>query len=75
VAWSALVASILLGPLFGATLGVPAVARDLSPFTHVPKVPAGPFDAGPIVALLAVLVAFAAVGLAGLRRRDLRLPA
>lgn len=65
----------MLGPPFGATLGVPALARDLAPFTHVPEVPAAPVDVGSIVGLLAVLGRFAPAGLVGLRRRDLHLPA
>jgi hypothetical protein len=36
---------IVPGPLFGAAFGVPAWDQDLSPFTHVPKVLAVPFDA------------------------------
>ena len=35
-------AAIVLGPLFGPTLGLPRWAQDLSPFTHIPKVPAAP---------------------------------
>jgi ABC-2 type transport system permease protein len=75
VTWSLLLAAIVLGPLFGATLGVPAWGQDLSPFTHVPKVPAAPFDAGPLIGLVVVLAVFASAGFAGLRHRDLKLPA
>ncbi|GIJ54710.1 ABC transporter permease [Virgisporangium aurantiacum] len=75
VAWSLLLASIVLGPLFGATLGVPAWGRDLSPFTHVPKVPAVPVDVGPIAGLTVVLLMFASAGFVRLRHRDLQLPA
>jgi ABC-2 type transport system permease protein len=54
---------------------VPAWGRDLSPFTHAPKVPAVPFDAGPTVGLLVALILLASAGLAALRHRDLHLPA
>jgi ABC-2 type transport system permease protein len=75
VAWSVLMVSIVLGPLFGVTLGLPGRVRDLSPFTHVPSVPAVPVDAGAVVGLTAVAVTLAAAGFALLRRRDLHLPA
>jgi ABC-2 type transport system permease protein len=75
VTWFLLLASIVLGPLFGATLGVPAWGQDLSPFTHVPKVPAVPFDAAPVTGLVVAMTVFASVGLARLRHRDLVLPA
>ncbi len=44
---------------------------DLSPFAHVPKLPGGTFSATPVVALTAVAALLGAVGLAGLRRRDI----
>jgi len=42
----------------------------LSPFQHVPAMPADDFALGPLVALTAVAVALSAVGLVGFRRRD-----
>ncbi|GAA1036145.1 exporter of polyketide antibiotics [Virgisporangium ochraceum] len=74
VSWSMLTAAIVLGPLFGATLGVPAWARDLSPFTHVPNAPAVPVDAGQVLGLVAVAVTAVVVGFTRLRHRDLHLP-
>jgi ABC-2 type transport system permease protein len=76
ISWTAVIVFILLGPLFGAaTLQLPGWAQDLSPFTHVPKVPAADVTAVPILALVAVAAALAAAGLAWFRRRDLALPA
>jgi ABC-2 type transport system permease protein len=75
VSWTLLLASILIGPLFGPTLGLPGWAQDLSPFTHLPNAPAVPVQAGPVLAVVAAVAALAAVGLIALRRRDLTLPA
>ena len=69
-AWGALGACFLvlyLGPL----LSLPDWVMDLSPFTHVPLLPAAAFDAVPLLALTAIAAALAAAGLAGLRRRDI----
>jgi ABC-2 type transport system permease protein len=74
VSWALLMVSILLGPLFGA-LKLPQWTQDLSPFTHIPKTPAVPVTAGPILALTAVVAALTLIGLVSLRRRDLALPA
>ena len=67
-------AFILLGPLFGDALRAPGWAKDLSPFTHVPKAPAVPVEAGPVIALTAVVLVVAGSGVAWLRRRNLTLP-
>lgn len=73
--WAMLLFAIVAGPLFGPTLRLPQWVQDLSPFTHVPKAPAVPVTALPVLLLLAVVVALAAAGLASLRHRDLALPA
>jgi len=75
VSWALLVASLLLGPLFGPDLGIPRWALDLSPFTHIPKAPAVPVTVTPVLALIAVGAALSLVGLVSLRRRNLALPA
>jgi ABC-2 type transport system permease protein len=75
LAWLVLIASIVLGPLFGPTLGVPQWIQDLSPFTHAPRVPAVPVDTTAVLALVATVAVVTAAGLALLRRRDLALPA
>lgn len=70
LAWAALLVSIVCG-LFGDLFGLPQAVRDLSPFSHVPAIPAVEASAGPLLALLAVAAALTAVGLALFRRRDL----
>jgi ABC-2 type transport system permease protein len=75
LSWAALLAALLLGPMFGATLGLPEWMQDLSPFSHIPKAPAAAVDAAPLVALVGLAVVVAAVGLLAIRRRDLVLPA
>ncbi len=57
----------LIGPAVRLTQGV----QDISPFTHVPKLPGGTVSATPVVWLSVAAVALAAAGLAGLRRRDI----
>jgi len=75
ISWVVVTASVLLGPLFGPTLGLPQSALDLSPFTHIPKLPAAELAATPILALVAIGAALAVAGLVSLRRRNLALPA
>jgi putative exporter of polyketide antibiotics len=75
VSWAVLMASILIGPLFGPTLKLPQWAQDLSPFTHVPKAPAVAVTAAPVLALVAAVAALTVAGLVSLRRRNLSLPA
>jgi len=72
LAWSAFAISLIVGQL-GELLGLPQAVRDISPFTHVPAVPAASATAGPLIALTVVAVAFGAAGLALFRRRDLAL--
>jgi ABC-2 type transport system permease protein len=68
--WTALglaAADVLLGP----TLRLAQPIQDISPFSHVPKLPGGTVSAAPLAWLALIAVALAAVGLAGLRRRDI----
>ena len=70
VSWSVLgvvVAMLLLG----ATVGLSHWVLDLSPFTHLPKLPGGPVTALPLVLLSVIAVLLGVAGLAGLRHRDL----
>jgi ABC-2 type transport system permease protein len=69
-AWGALGLCVVLG-LVGAALQLDQWVMDLSPFTHVPKVPGAAVAATPLVLLLAVAVALGGAGLAGLRRRGI----
>ena len=68
VVWAAVALCLVLG-MFGDVLGLPQWLRDLSPFEHVPQVPAEAFDPVPVVVLNAVAAALVAGGLAGLRAR------
>jgi ABC-2 type transport system permease protein len=69
LAWAALVVFLLLGQL-GPLLRLSQWALDISPFTHLPKLPGGEFTATPLVWLVVVTAALTAAGLAGFRRRD-----
>jgi ABC-2 type transport system permease protein len=69
VSWGLLVAFLLLGQL-GQILQLPQWALDLSPFSHIPLVPAEELEALPLVLLVAVAVVLVGAGLAGVRRRD-----
>ena len=75
VAWALLIWSILAGPLFGPTFGMPQWAQNLSPLTHAPKVPAVEVTMAPLLALTVAVVLLGLSALAWLRRRDLALPA
>ena len=68
--WGVLGACVLLS-ILGPLLGLPDWVLDLSPFQHVPQLPAAEFAAGPLLVLCAVAAALTAAGLAAFRRRDL----
>lgn len=68
--WAALAGCVFVGVL-GSLLDLPSWVADLSPFQHVPQVPAAGFDAVPLVVLTLVALALAGVGLVAFRRRDL----
>ncbi|MFF0161716.1 ABC transporter permease [Streptomyces sp. NPDC005263] len=69
-AWGVAGAVLLIGWV-GPALDVPRKVLDLSPFGHLPKLPGGEMEWGPVVVLLLVALALTGVGLAGLRRRDM----
>jgi ABC-2 type transport system permease protein len=70
VSWAVLgVCAFLV--LFGPLMRLSQWLLDLSPFSHIPKVPGGDIAALPLACLLAVTAALVAAGLAGFRRRDL----
>jgi ABC-2 type transport system permease protein len=68
--WAALALCGVIG-VFGPAFGLPQAVLDLSPFTHVPKLPGGGLTAAPLVWLSVAVLALTAAGLAGLRRRDI----
>jgi ABC-2 type transport system permease protein len=70
LAWAVLAAFLLLTEL-GAFLGLNTWAVDVSPYSHVPKLPGGTVTAVPLLWLTVVAVVLLATGLAALRRRDL----
>lgn len=74
IGWSALVWSLVVGQL-GAVLELPQPVLNLSPFTHVPGVPAEPLQVLPLLLLTVVAAGLVAVAFALHRRRDLVLTA
>ena len=69
-AWGFLGACVLASML-GPVLGLPDWALDLSPFQHVPGLPADDFSVAPLLWLCLVAGALTVAGLAAFRRRDL----
>jgi ABC-2 type transport system permease protein len=69
LAW-ALVAWCVVVAFFGELLDLPRWARDLSPFQHVPRLPADDVAWLPLGALAALAAALAGAGLAAVERRD-----
>ncbi len=70
LAWAALAGSMLIGEV-GPLLHWPSLALDLSPFTHVPRIPATPMAWAPEVVLLAITAALLGAGWWRFHRRDL----
>ena len=68
--WAAVAYSAVVG-LLSTTLNLPQWAQNISPFEHVPAIPAAPFDVLPVVVLVAVAAALTAIGLAGFNHRDI----
>jgi ABC-2 type transport system permease protein len=64
-------AAVLFVTMFGEPLQLSQWVADVSPFAHLPRLPAAAFTAAPLAWLLAVAVVLAAAGVAGFRRRDL----
>ncbi|MFI5957082.1 ABC transporter permease [Cryptosporangium sp. NPDC051539] len=70
-AWGGLLLSVVITQ-FGPLLRLDSWVRDLSPFGHLPLLPAADATPAPYLWLVAVAAASTAAGLAGLRRRDIR---
>lgn len=71
--WAAPVFCLLVG-MVGAAIGLDQWVLDISPFTHVPRLPADQAGPVPLLWLSAVAAALTAAGLAAFRRRDLPVP-
>jgi len=69
LAWGAIVACYVVF-VVGPILDVPGWVLDLSPFQHVPLLPAADLDVVPLLWLTAIALALSAAGLAALARRD-----
>lgn len=69
-AWGLLGLFVAIGQ-FGDLLKLNQRVRDISPFTHTPTLPGGTPTAMPLIVLSVVAIALTAVGLLGLRRRDI----
>jgi len=70
LAWGFLVAFFLLDDL-GALLSLPAWIRDLSPFSHIPKLPGATMSWMPVVILTLLAGVLLAAGAQRFRNRDL----
>ncbi|GAA4304540.1 ABC transporter membrane-spanning protein [Streptomyces venetus] len=68
--WGVAGAVLLIGWV-GPALDAPRAVLDVSPFGHLPKLPGGQMEWGPVLVLLGLAVVLVATGLAGLRRRDM----
>jgi ABC-2 type transport system permease protein len=73
-AWTVVGVMVLIA-LFGQVLRLSQWVLDVSPFTHVPKLPGASLTmhttGAPLLWLSLAVLALAAAGLAGLRRRDI----
>ncbi|MEU3090577.1 ABC transporter permease [Streptomyces massasporeus] len=69
-AWGVAGAALLIGWV-GPALDAPQAVLDVSPFGHLPKLPGGSVQWGPVLVLTGLAVLLVAGGLAGLRRRDM----
>jgi ABC-2 type transport system permease protein len=70
-AWGSLVAALVIG-FFGAMLELPQWTLDLSPFEHVPALPASSVEVFPMVALSLTSAGLVGLALVGYRQRDIR---
>jgi ABC-2 type transport system permease protein len=72
VAW-AFLAFCFVGGMLGRALDLPEWVSDISPFEHIPALPADELTIAPLLVVGAVAAALVGVGLASFRRRDLSL--
>ncbi|GII84499.1 exporter of polyketide antibiotics [Sphaerisporangium siamense] len=67
--WAGLAICLLVG-LVGTALGVDDRVLDISPFTHLPKLPGDDFTPAPLLWLTAMAILLTTAGLTAFRRRD-----
>ncbi|HEX5542546.1 MAG TPA: ABC transporter permease [Micromonospora sp.] len=70
LAWALLIWAVLM-IYFGGLLDLPQWMLNLSPYMHIPRMPAEDFTAIPLAILMLLAAVLVAAGLAGFRRRDL----
>jgi ABC-2 type transport system permease protein len=70
VGWTVLGVVVAIN-IFGQSLQLSHWVLDISPFTHVPRLPGGTFTAQPLLWLSLTALALGAAGLAALRHRDI----
>jgi polyether ionophore transport system permease protein len=68
--WGVVGLSVVIA-IFGPAFNLSRAVLDISPFTHAPRLPGGTLTAAPLIWLSVAALAFAAVCLTGLRRRDI----
>lgn len=68
--WSAVVMALVL-TFFGPLLNLPDRVLELSPFTHLAKVPAESLSASSVIVLSALAALLVGLGLGGVSRRDI----
>jgi ABC-2 type transport system permease protein len=68
--WAFLAVCFVIGML-GQLLDLPTWVEDVSPFQHVPQLPAAEFALVPLLVLTAASAGLTAAGLVGLRHRDI----
>lgn len=75
LAWALVVVSVIAGPMFGASLGLPPWLLNLSPFAHVPNAPAAAVTLAPVLGLTLAGMLLALWSALATRHRNLALPA
>ncbi|HEV7979513.1 MAG TPA: ABC transporter permease, partial [Amycolatopsis sp.] len=69
-AWGVAGAALLIA-MFGPVVNAPQAVLDVSPFSHIPKLPGQDVTSTPLVWLCGIAVVTLAAGLATFRRRDI----
>jgi ABC-2 type transport system permease protein len=68
--WSIITATFIIS-FFGPLLKLPRIVLDLSAYEHVPRLPGGTVDGGPLVVLSVFAIALIVIGVACFRRRSI----